>query len=102
MCIRDSWWAVVVLARPLTALRLLLVGSMLGLFALVLTVPFARDFFAFALPTLEATGVALAVGAAAIVALELLLRVSGWDRRVSPDVSSPPPRADRAPRARVS
>ena len=95
------WWAVVVLARPLSPLRLLLVGTLLAGFALVLMVPFVRDFFAFALPTLEATGVALAVGGAAIVVLELVLGVSGWDRPVSPDASSPPPRADRGRRAPV-
>lgn len=95
------WWAVVVLARPLSPLRLLLVGTLLAGFVLVLMVPFARDFFAFALPTVEATVVALTVGAAAIIVLELVLGVTGWDRPVSPDASSPPPRADRGRRAQV-
>ncbi len=93
------WWAVVILARPLTPLRLLLVVALFAGFVLVLALPFTRSFFAFALPTLEATGVALSVGAAAIVVLEAVLRVTRWDEPVSPAGSSPRPPAAPAPRA---
>lgn len=83
------WWAVVVLARPLSALRLLLVGSLFAGFVAVLAVPFTRDFFAFALPTLEVTGVALAVGVGAGIVLELALRLTGWARSVNSGGSPP-------------
>ena len=41
------------LAQPLTAWRLMLVASMIGLFVLALVLPFARDFFALDLPSAE-------------------------------------------------
>ncbi|MFB4285264.1 HAD-IC family P-type ATPase [Nonomuraea sp. MTCD27] len=42
----TTWWVLVLIARPLTWWRAALVGSMAVLFAIGLTLPFIREFFA--------------------------------------------------------
>jgi cation-transporting ATPase E len=60
------------LAQPLTAWRLTLVASMIGLFVLALVVPFARDFFALDLPPPDA--LVMVVGL--VVAFDLAWRIA--------------------------
>ena len=71
--ISVSLWILVILARPFTLWRALLVGSMIGLFVLAWSLPVARDFYALDLPPEDVLSEAalIAVGAA------LLLEV-GW------------------------
>ena len=68
------FWILIVLARPLRAWKLALVLSMIGLAVIAFTVPMARDFFNFNLPTLLLVE-AGAIGAAGIVAIEITRRV---------------------------
>jgi cation-transporting ATPase E len=71
-------WVLNVLARPITPLRAVLFGGMVGAFLLILFVPELRDFFALDLPPLpELIGVA-GVSAAAILLLELGWQISQW------------------------
>ncbi len=71
-------WILGMLARPITPLRGLLVGAMIGAFAILLAVPWLRDFFALSIPrgniALEASLCAL-VG---IVVLETGWQVAQW------------------------
>jgi cation-transporting P-type ATPase E len=66
-------WVLVILARPLTPLRGLLVGIMMSTFVLALTVGPVRSFYAFDLPpkTVLVEGLAIAFGA-------LFLLEAGW------------------------
>jgi cation-transporting ATPase E len=68
------FWILIVLARPLRAWKLALVLSMIGLAVIAFTVPMARGFFNFNLPTLLLVE-AGAIGAAGIVAIEITRRV---------------------------
>jgi cation-transporting ATPase E len=62
-----------ILARPLTILRQVLVVSLIGAFVLALALPGARTFFAFDLPDQVVGAAAFGVASAAVVALDL-----GW------------------------
>jgi cation-transporting ATPase E len=81
-------WVLAILARPITPFRAVLVGSMVGLFALVLAVPALRDFYALQLPSGDALAEGIVIAASAIALLEI-----GWtvaQRRM--------PAEDRVPR----
>ena len=43
-------WVLNLFARPITPMRALLVGSMVGAFVVILAVPALRDFFALNIP----------------------------------------------------
>jgi cation-transporting ATPase E len=75
-----AMWVLAILARPTDLWRLGLESVMAGLFVLALVVPWSRHFFALDLarPEVTLTGVALAVGAGAL--LEVGWRWSGWLR----------------------
>jgi cation-transporting ATPase E len=62
-----------ILARPMTHLRRLLVLAMIGAFALALALPFARDFFALDLPDQVVAAAAVGVASVAIAGLDV-----GW------------------------
>ncbi|HEY3317045.1 MAG TPA: HAD-IC family P-type ATPase [Coriobacteriia bacterium] len=73
-------WILGSLSRPLTGWRLWLVVSMaLGL-ALVVTVPFARSFFALAVLLPRELGLAAASALGGVALVELGLRLAGWRR----------------------
>lgn len=65
-------WVLSRLAQPLTWWKVALVGSMAGLFALVLLLPLARSFLAFELPTTPTLVLSGAVAACGMVVLEIL------------------------------
>jgi len=65
-------WILVEVARPLTPRRLSLVTAMLVVFAVVLLLPWTRDFFELAMPSAE-TWVVIALGVVAGIALIHLL-----------------------------
>lgn len=62
------------LCRPFTPLRLLLVVALALAFAIVLTVPIARTFFALEVLPLKLWGIAIVVGAVSAVGMQLLFR----------------------------
>jgi cation-transporting P-type ATPase E len=69
-------WVLVIQARPFNWWKSLLVASMAGSIAIILAVPFIRDFYAVELPPanvlLEASGIAVV----AIILLEIAFRLS--------------------------
>lgn len=67
-------WVVVLLAEPVRGWKLGLVAVMAFLFAMALTVPWAREFFSLSLP-LDAFVESLAFGAAAAFAVTVVTRV---------------------------
>ncbi|MFB2555982.1 HAD-IC family P-type ATPase [Herbiconiux liangxiaofengii] len=69
-----SLWVLSVLARPFSRARLVLIGSVTLAFALAFVVPLARDFFALEVPGLPGLGVAVGVGAAGALGIELWYR----------------------------
>jgi len=64
-------WVLAILARPITPFRAALVGSMVGLFLLVLTYPPAREFYALEIPPGDAVFAGLCIAASAIALLEI-------------------------------
>jgi cation-transporting P-type ATPase E len=85
-------YVLVLLARPLTKFRAVLVLSMIGIVAILLAVPGLRHFYALDLPPKDAVIGAFLTGAVAIAVLEL-----GWiiyERRLAPE--------DRVPRFAAS
>jgi cation-transporting ATPase E len=68
-------WVLLVLARPLNWWRALLVAVMAGAFGVALAVPGLRSFYALELPGSDVVIEALAIAVAAIVVLEILLRL---------------------------
>ena len=75
--ITIALWILVILARPFTVWRVVLVAAMVVGIATVLVVPFGRDFFEIEFPD---AGVLMGAGltaVAAIVLLEVVLRATG-------------------------
>ncbi|MGH9025921.1 MAG: HAD-IC family P-type ATPase [Acidimicrobiia bacterium] len=79
-------WVLVLLARPFTIWRTLLVASMVGLFVLAMVWPFARDYFELELPPEQVLTTTFVVGGIAIVLLELgwrsRTRTAAWAQRL--------------------
>ncbi len=69
-------WILVLLARPFTLWKTLLVGAMVGAVALILVVPGLRDFYALELPDTRVLGEAALIAAAAVLLLEVGWRAS--------------------------
>ena len=67
------FWILLILARPLRAWKLALVSTMGGLGVIAFTVPFAREFFNFNLPT-ELLIESSLVGGAGVIAIEVIRR----------------------------
>lgn len=74
-------WILVILARPMTQWRRLLVVSMSGLGATAVLVPEARAFFALDFPSWEILGEAAVVAASAVALIEAGWRASHWRHR---------------------
>jgi cation-transporting ATPase E len=71
-------WVLGILARPITPLRALLVGSMVGAFALILAIPGVRHFFALSLPRANVTAAAAVCALVGIAVLEIGWQYSQW------------------------
>jgi cation-transporting P-type ATPase E len=71
-------WVLIELAKPLTPIRLALVGSMIAAFGLVLVAPFGRRFFELVIPPLDVAGVILGVTLLAVVVLHVALRIMDY------------------------
>ncbi|MEX2269326.1 MAG: HAD-IC family P-type ATPase [Acidimicrobiia bacterium] len=81
-------WVLVILARPFTLWKAMLVGTMVGAVVLILVIEPARDFYALELPDWRIVGEAGLVAGAAILVLEVGWRASriiGWRRDPVPD-----------------
>jgi len=79
-------WVLVILARPFTIWRVVLVATMAGAVLGVLALPFTREFFAIEFPGSLVFGEAAAVAGAAIALLEIgyrASRVTALRRRVA-------------------
>ncbi len=68
-------WVLVVLSRPLNLWRVLIIGSMYVLLALVLLVPFVRDFFQLPWPPPGLLIVCLVTAFIACVGIEVVFRI---------------------------
>ncbi|MFE7562948.1 HAD-IC family P-type ATPase [Kitasatospora sp. NPDC057500] len=68
-------WVLAIVARPYNWWRLLLIGTMGGAFALVLTVPWLSDFFQLSLAGTRDPWIGVAIAAAAGVVLEVVWRI---------------------------
>lgn len=81
-------WVLIILARPLTVWRVLLIGAMVATAAVVVLVPAGRDFFALDLPEGDvlAQAVVIAVGAAGL--LEIGWRARGFAAAAGQRVST--------------
>ena len=69
-------WILNVLARPLSPWRAALLATCYAGMLLVMTAPFVSDFFAFRLPGMPMFGIAVGVGVAAMVLIEIPSRVT--------------------------
>jgi cation-transporting ATPase E len=97
-------WVLAILARPASPARTALVASMGVAFAVVLAVPWLRDFFELELAGTLILAGAVGVAAMASVALELGWQISGWVTRTTrrSEKESPPHRpASERPRTRT-
>ena len=68
----------IILSQPFTVWRAILVMSMIGAFAIVLSVPWFQEFFALDLPGLNIIAQTMFIAGAAVVLLELLWHYSEW------------------------
>ncbi|MET7465513.1 HAD-IC family P-type ATPase [Nonomuraea sp. NPDC005501] len=77
----TTWWVLVLIARPLTWLRVGLVAAMAVLFAGALSIPFVREFFALAPGDLSngltAVGIAVVASALITLAIGVTVRLAG-------------------------
>jgi cation-transporting P-type ATPase E len=69
-------WVLVILARPFTSARVVLLAAMGGAFVGVMAVPGVRNFFALEFPPANIAVVIVIVVAAAGTALEVLSRLA--------------------------
>lgn len=80
-------WVLLIAARPLSGWRLLLVLAMGGLFAAAFFVPGINDFFSLQhRPSVVVLAQAIAVGAGAALAIDLLLHLGPVRRLSRPDI----------------
>ncbi|MDR8414567.1 HAD-IC family P-type ATPase [Nonomuraea sp. 3-1Str] len=77
----TTWWVLVLIARPLTWLRVGLVAAMAVLFAGALSIPFVREFFALEPGDLSngltAVGIAVVASALITLAISVTVRLAG-------------------------
>ncbi|MEV4178375.1 HAD-IC family P-type ATPase [Nonomuraea sp. NPDC049709] len=73
----TTWWVLVLIARPLTWWRAALVGSMAVLFAIGLTLPFIREFFALEPGNLSNDLTAVGISILAALMISVAVKVAG-------------------------
>ncbi len=66
-----TWWVLILIARPLNAWKIMLVGAMAILFALALAIPFTRAFFELGTGGWTAVGISAAAAAGISIAVKL-------------------------------
>ncbi|QFY14980.1 HAD-IC family P-type ATPase [Nonomuraea phyllanthi] len=73
----TTWWVLVLIARPLNWWRLALLGSMAAAFAVGLTIPFVRDFFALRPNDLTDNLTAVGISVVAAAAISAAVKLAG-------------------------
>ncbi|GAA3627010.1 HAD-IC family P-type ATPase [Nonomuraea rosea] len=73
----TTWWVLVLIARPLNWWRVVLVGSMAALFAIGLSMPFVRAFFALEPGDLSNDLTAVGVSVVAAAAISIAVKLAG-------------------------
>ncbi|MEW9553825.1 HAD-IC family P-type ATPase [Nonomuraea sp. NPDC050783] len=73
----TTWWVLVLIARPLTWWRVVLVGAMAAAFGIGLTLPFVRSFFALRPDDLANDLSAVGVAVVAAFAISIAVKVAG-------------------------
>lgn len=76
-----AFWVLVVLSRPLTFRRVLIIGLMYAGLALALVVPFIRDFFSFPWPTSDLLTACLIISFIGCVLIEVVFRIHRGKQR---------------------
>lgn len=77
----TTWWVLVLVAKPLTMWRIVLVAAMAALFALAIALPFVRDFFALEAGDISNDLTAVGIAAVGAVAISAAVRLTGTLRR---------------------
>ncbi|WP_231618604.1 HAD-IC family P-type ATPase [Nonomuraea sp. SBT364] len=73
----TTWWVLVLVARPLTRGRIVLVAAMAGLFALALAIPAVRELFTLQPGGARADLIAVGVSVAAAAAISVAVKATG-------------------------
>ncbi|MGP3930993.1 HAD-IC family P-type ATPase [Nonomuraea sp. KM88] len=73
----TTWWVLVLIARPLNWWRTVLVGAMAVLFAVSLTLPFVREFFALQPGDVARDLTAVGISVVAAAAISIAVRLAG-------------------------
>ncbi|MFG1707584.1 HAD-IC family P-type ATPase [Nonomuraea sp. M3C6] len=73
----TTWWVLVLIARPLNWWRVALVGSMAVVFAIGLTLPFVRRFFALEPGDISNDLTAVGISIVAAAAISIAVKVAG-------------------------
>ncbi|MEU6789876.1 HAD-IC family P-type ATPase [Nonomuraea angiospora] len=73
----TTWWVLVLIARPLNWWRIALVASMAAAFAIGLTIPFVRHFFALEPGDLSNDLTAIGISLVAAVMISIAVKVAG-------------------------
>jgi cation-transporting ATPase E len=85
-------WVLVILARPFTRARALLVGAMVGGFVLAFAIPVVRRFYALRLPPGDVLVEGFVVAGLAVLALEVFYRYMRRIGRAPAPTERPQPR----------
>ncbi|MEV0633283.1 HAD-IC family P-type ATPase [Nonomuraea wenchangensis] len=72
-----TWWVLVLIARPLTWWRVLLVAAMAAAFAIAMSLPFVRAFFALEPGDLAGDLTAVGVGLGAAIIISVAVKLAG-------------------------
>jgi cation-transporting ATPase E len=88
-------WVLVILARPFTRGRALLVGAMVVAFGGALAIPAIRRFYAFRIPPADVLVEGMVIAGIAVIALELFYRLvrNSISRESEPSAPDSPPSA---------
>ncbi|MEV1168840.1 HAD-IC family P-type ATPase [Nonomuraea sp. NPDC049784] len=73
----TTWWVLVLIARPLNWWRIALVGAMAAAFAIGLTIPFVRQFFALEPGDVSNDLTAVGISIVAAVMISVAVKVAG-------------------------
>ncbi|MFI7642208.1 HAD-IC family P-type ATPase [Nonomuraea sp. NPDC049400] len=73
----TTWWVLVLIARPLNWWRIALVGAMAAAFAIGLTIPFVRHFFALEPGDVSNDLTAIGISVVAAVMISVAVKVAG-------------------------
>ncbi|NUR86893.1 MAG: HAD-IC family P-type ATPase, partial [Nonomuraea sp.] len=73
----TTWWVLVLIARPLNWWRVGLIGSMAALFAIALSIPWIREFFALEAGDVGNDLTAVGISVVAAICISVAVKVTG-------------------------